>query len=37
MNILTEDEIEQIALQTFEEQGYEIINGIGIEREWYGR
>lgn len=34
MNILTEDEIEQIALQTFEEQGYEIINGIGIERAY---
>lgn len=34
MNILTEDEIEQIALQTFEEQGYEIINGISIERAY---
>ncbi len=34
MNILTEEEIEQIALQTFEEQGYEIINGIGIERAY---
>ena len=34
MNILTEDEIEQIALQTFEEQGYEIINGISIERSY---
>ena len=34
MNILTEDEIEQIALQTFEEQGYEIINGISLEREY---
>lgn len=34
MNILTEDEIEQIALQTFEEQGYEIINGISLERTY---
>jgi type I restriction enzyme R subunit len=34
MNILTEDEIEQIALQTFEEQGYEILNGIEIERAY---
>jgi type I restriction enzyme R subunit len=34
MNILTEDEIEQIALQTFEEQGYEIINGISLERAY---
>jgi len=34
MNILTEDEIEQIALQTFEEQGYEVVNGISIERAY---
>lgn len=34
MNVLTEDEIEQIALQTFEEQGYEIINGISLERTY---
>lgn len=34
MNILTEDEIEQIALQTFEEQGYEIVNGISLERAY---
>lgn len=34
MNVLTEDEIEQIALQSFEEQGYEIINGISLERAY---
>lgn len=34
MNVLTEDKIEQIALQTFEEQGYEIINGISLERAY---
>lgn len=32
MNILTEAEIEQMALQTLQEQGYEIINGSTIER-----
>ena len=30
MNLLTEDEIEQIDLQTFEEQGFEIINIIRL-------
>lgn len=34
MNILTEDEIEQMALQTLQEQGYEIINGATIERPY---
>lgn len=34
MNILTEEEIEQIALHTFEEQGYAIINGISLERAY---
>jgi len=35
MNILTEEEIEQMALQTLQEQGYEIINGATIERPYY--
>jgi type I restriction enzyme R subunit len=34
MNILTEEEIEQMALQTLKEQGYEIINGATIERPY---
>ena len=34
MNILSEDEIEQMALQTLQEQGYEIINGANIERPY---
>lgn len=34
MNILTEEEIEQMALQTLQEQGYEIINGATIERAY---
>ncbi len=34
MNILTEEEIEQMALQTLQEQGYEIINGATIERPY---
>lgn len=34
MNILTEDEIEKMALQTLEEQGYELLNGINIERPY---
>ncbi len=34
MNILTEEEIEQMALQTLREQGYEIINGATIERPY---
>jgi type I restriction enzyme R subunit len=34
MNILTEDAIEQIALDTFAEQGYEIINGTTIDRAY---
>jgi type I restriction enzyme R subunit len=34
MNILTEEEIEQIALQTLKDQGYEIINGATIERPY---
>lgn len=33
-NILTEDAIEQMALQTLEEQGYEVLNGINIERQY---
>jgi type I restriction enzyme R subunit len=32
MNILTEEEIEQMALQTLQEQGYDILNGASIER-----
>lgn len=32
MNILSEEDIEQIALQTLQEKGYEIINGSTIER-----
>jgi type I restriction enzyme R subunit len=32
MNILTEDEIEQMALQTLHEQGYEVINGATLVR-----
>ena len=32
MNILTEEEIEQMALQTMHEQGYDILNGASIER-----
>ncbi len=34
MNILTEEEIEQMALQTLQLQGYEIINGATIERAY---
>jgi type I restriction enzyme R subunit len=34
MNILTEEEIEQMALQTLQEQGYEILNGASIERAY---
>lgn len=34
MNILTEEEIEQMALQTLQEQGYVIINGSTIERPY---
>ncbi len=34
MNILTEDEIEQMALQTLQEQGYEVVNGTTIERAY---
>lgn len=34
MNILTEEEIEQIALQTLQEQGYEIINASSINRSF---
>ncbi len=34
MNILTEDEIEQMALQTLQEQGYAILNGADIERAY---
>ncbi len=34
MNILTEEEIEQMALQTLQEQGYEILNGADIERAY---
>lgn len=34
MNILTEEEIEQMALQTLQEQGYDIINGSTIERPY---
>lgn len=34
MNILTEEEIEQVALQTLQEQGYEILNGSIIARPY---
>jgi type I restriction enzyme R subunit len=34
MNILTEEEIEQMALQTMQEQGYNIQNGANIERAY---
>jgi type I restriction enzyme R subunit len=34
MNILTEEEIEQMALQTLQEQGYETLNGANIERQY---
>ena len=34
MNILTEEEIEQMALQTLQEQGYNILNGANIERAY---
>ena len=34
MNILTEDEIEQMALQTLQEQGYDIAFGGDIERDF---
>lgn len=34
MNILTEEEIEQMALQTLQKQGYEILNGSTIERPY---
>lgn len=34
MNILSEDEIEQMALQTLQEQGYDIVNGATIERTY---
>jgi type I restriction enzyme R subunit len=34
MNILTEDEIEQMALQTLREQGYDIQNGTSLERQY---
>ncbi|WP_075350836.1 type I restriction endonuclease subunit R [Algoriphagus marinus] len=34
MNILTEEEIEQMALQTLREQGYDILNGASIERAY---
>lgn len=34
MNILSEEEIEQMALQTLREQGYEIVNGSDIERPY---
>lgn len=34
MNILTEDEIEQMALQTLQEQGYDILNSASIERAY---
>lgn len=33
-NSITEDEIEQIALQTLQEQGYETINGATVERAY---
>lgn len=34
MNLISEAEIEEIALQTFAEQGYEVINGTTIDREY---
>lgn len=34
MNILTEEEIEQMALHTLQEQGYDILNGASIERAY---
>jgi type I restriction enzyme R subunit len=34
MNILTEEEIEQMALQALQEKGYEILNGPSIERAY---
>ena len=34
MNILTEDEIEQMALQTLQDQLYKIINGATFESEY---
>ena len=34
MNILTEDEIEQMALQTLQEQGYETAFGGDVVREY---
>ncbi len=34
MNILTEEEIEQMALQTLQEQGYDILNGANIARTY---
>ncbi len=34
MNILSEEVIEQMALQTLQEQGYEILNGANIERQY---
>lgn len=34
MNILTEEEIELMALQTLQEQGYDILNGASIERTY---
>lgn len=34
MNILSEEEIEQMALQTLQEQGYDILNGADIERAY---
>ena len=33
-NILSEEEIEQMALQTLQEQGYDILNGASIERAY---
>lgn len=34
MNTISEEEIEQMALQTLQEQGYEILNGANIERAY---
>ncbi|GAA4924569.1 type I restriction endonuclease subunit R [Mucilaginibacter defluvii] len=34
MTMLTEEEIEQMALQTLQKQGYEILNGASIERAY---
>lgn len=34
MNLVSEEEIEQMALQTLQEQGYEILNGANIERQY---